>query len=88
MSPENDGPRDLSVSERLVRVTVSIVVMVPVTVFVGYGGWMALSLTATLGVYDPETGDGDLLRHRLFEWPERNREVMRTNGRTELPLRP
>lgn len=85
---EKQDTEDLAFSERLVRVSVSIVVLVPVTVFLGYGGWLVLSLTAALGVYDPETEDGDLLRERLFEWPDRNREVMRTDGRTELPLKP
>lgn len=73
---------------RLGRVVVSIVVMVPITVFLGYGGWLVLSVTATLAGYDPETGDGEALRDRLVTWPERNREVMRTDGRVPLPLRP
>ncbi|MFC7057540.1 hypothetical protein [Halovenus salina] len=83
-----EGNKELGVAERFVRVSVSIVVMVPVTVFVGYGGWLVLTLTAVLGLYDPETEDGDVLRERLFEWPDRNREVMRTDGYEPLPLRP
>lgn len=83
-----EGTEELGVAERFVRVSVSIVVMVPVTVFVGYGGWLVLTLTAVLGLYDPETEDGDVLRERLFEWPDRNREVMRTDGHEPLPLRP
>lgn len=74
--------------ERLGKVLVSIIVLVPVTVCLGYGGWVVLSLTATLVGYDPETGDGDPLRERLATWPDRNREVMRTNGNAALPLRP
>lgn len=60
----------------------------PVTVFLGYGGWIVLSITAALFGYDPETDDGGPLRDRLVAWPDRNREVMRTDGRVPLPLRP
>ncbi|WP_226479318.1 hypothetical protein [Natrinema amylolyticum] len=74
--------------ERVVKAVVSIVVLVPVTVFLGYGGWIVLTLTATFGGYDPETDDGALLRNRLLAWPDRNRAVMRTDGRAELPLKP
>lgn len=73
---------------RLARVTISIVVLVPVTVFLGYGGGLVLTVSAKLGGPDPETGDGDPLRQRLLAWPDRNREVMRTDGDAELPLRP
>jgi len=73
---------------RILRVIVSIVVLVPVSVFLGYGGWLVLTVLAQLGGPDPTTDDGDLLRERLFEWPDRNREVMRTDGKTPLPLRP
>jgi len=85
---EDQDSSDLTFTDRLVRVVVSIVVLVPVTVFLGYGGWLVLTLTATVAGYDPVTADGDLLRERLFAWPDRNREVMRTDGRAELPLRP
>ncbi|SDJ42538.1 hypothetical protein SAMN05216226_103144 [Halovenus aranensis] len=87
MSTELDE-EELGAAERFVRLSVSIVVMVPVTVFVGYGGWSVLTITAVLGLWDPETEDGDHLRERLFEWPDRNREVMRTDGHAPLPLRP
>lgn len=73
---------------RVVRVVVSIVVLVPVTVFLGYGGWLVLTIVSAVGVYEPENENGDELRDRLAAWPERNREVMRTDGRVELPLRP
>lgn len=73
---------------RAARVAVSIVLLVPITVFLGYGGWIVLTISAALGGPDPVTGEGELLRHRLFEWPERNREVMRTDGTAELPWRP
>lgn len=66
---------------RIVRVVVSAVVLVPVTVFVGYGGCLVLTVIAKLGGPDPTTDDGDLLRERLFDWPDRNRDVMRTDGR-------
>lgn len=85
---EEPEPSEGSFVERLVKVVVSIVVLVPVTVFLGYGGWVVLTLTAKVAGYDPETEDGDRLRERLFAWPERNREVMRTDGRADLPLRP
>ncbi|ELZ14316.1 hypothetical protein C479_00370 [Halovivax asiaticus JCM 14624] len=75
-------------STRLYRVVVSIVLLVPLTVFLGYGGWIVLTITATLLGYDPATDDGDRLRDRLAHWPEQNREVMRTDGRVALPWRP
>lgn len=87
-APEAGESADGSFLDRLVKVGVSIVVLVPVTVFLGYGGWLVLTVTAALGGPDPETDGGELLRHRLAAWPDRNREVMRTNGRAELPLRP
>lgn len=85
---EKSSSTDDSFLQRLVKVAISIVVLVPVTVFIGYGGWMVLTITATLGLYNPDAGDGEPLRERLFEWPERNREVMRTNGNADLPLKP
>ncbi|MFC7072009.1 hypothetical protein ACFQJ7_03860 [Halovenus rubra] len=88
MGEENQNTSDEAFIERFVRLSVSIVVMVPLTVVVGYGGWLLLSITATLGLYDPETETGELLRKRLAEWPDRNREVMRTDGVAELPLKP
>lgn len=75
-------------SKRTLRVVISIVVLSAVTVVFGYGGWIALTLTANTVGYDPRTDDGDPLRERLRVWPDRNREVMRTNGREPLPLRP
>lgn len=73
---------------RLYRVVVSIVVLTGVTVVAGFAGWILLSISAQLVGYDPKTVDGDLLRHRLAEWPDRNRAVMRTNGREPLPWKP
>lgn len=73
---------------RLVRVVVSVVVLTGVTVVLGYGGWIVLTLAARIGGYDPKTDEGELLRDRLLEWPDRNREVIRSNGRADLPLRP
>ncbi|WP_126664469.1 hypothetical protein [Haloterrigena salifodinae] len=87
-APDSHTTADPSFRERLVRVAVSIVVLAPVTVFLGYGGWIVLAVTATLVGYDPETETGEPLRERLLAWPERNRAVMRTNGRAELPVRP
>lgn len=69
---------------RLLRVVVSITVLTAVTIVVGYGGWLVLTLTG----YDPEPADGEPLRDRLVRWPERNRAVLRSNGRTSLPLSP
>ncbi|ELY94629.1 hypothetical protein C483_02820 [Natrialba hulunbeirensis JCM 10989] len=77
-----------SFRERAIRVVISIVVLVPVTVFLGYGGWIVLTLTASVGLYDPKTDDGEPLRHRLAAWPDRNRDVMRTDGKEPLPLKP
>lgn len=79
---------DVPFRTRLVRVVVSVVVLTAVTVVLGYGGWIVLTLTARIGGYDPKTDEGELLRDRLLEWPDRNREVMRSNGRADLPLRP
>jgi hypothetical protein len=73
---------------RLVRVLISVVVLTGVAVLFGYGGWIVLTLTATIAGYDPETEEGDLLRDRLLDWPERNRDVMRSNGRKPLQLWP
>jgi len=87
MTNTEEATEDVPFRTRLVRVTVSIVVLTGVTVVLGYGGWLVLSITARLG-YDPETADGTPLRHRLAAWPDRNREVMRSNGHAELPLRP
>jgi len=83
----SDGPAD-RFGTRFVRVIVSIVVLTGVTVVVGIGGWFVLTITARVAGYDPETADGDPLRERLLAWPDRNREVMRTNGREALPVRP
>lgn len=85
---EIQEPSDVPFSKRLGRILVSIIVLTGVTVVVGYGGWSILTLTAKLWGYDPETADGDRLRNRLLSWSDRNREVMRTNGRTPLPLKP
>lgn len=81
-------PPDVSRSRRLWRVGVSIIVLTPVTVLLGYGGRLVLTLMTLLGLYQPEPTDGDPLRERLVAWPDRNREVMRTDGRVTLPLRP
>lgn len=85
---DETAPDDVALSVRVWRVVLSIVVMTWVCVVVGYGGWAVLSLSAKLGGPDPETSDGDLLRERLLSWPDRNREVMRTNGHREVPWRP
>lgn len=87
-APDSRDSSEPSTIERLVKVIVSVVVLTPLTVFLGYGGWLVLTVTATVGGYDPRTEDDDLLRERLLAWPDRNREVMRTNGRAELPLQP
>lgn len=87
-TPDSEPSTDPSFTERLVKVVVSIVVIVPVSVVLGYGGWIVLTATAVVAGYDPETETGESLRERLLAWPERNREVMRTNGRAELPLKP
>lgn len=86
----SDGPDtpDTRLTDRLRNVAVSVVLLVPVTVVLGYGGWAVLTLTARLAGYDPETADGDPLRDRLLAWPDRNRDVMRTNGRVDPPLKP
>jgi hypothetical protein len=73
---------------RLLELVVSISVLTLVSVVVGYGGGLLLYVSAALGGPDPETEDGDLLRDRLLDWPDRNREFMRNNGYGELPLRP
>lgn len=74
--------------ERYLRMIVSVGVLSGVTVVLGYGGWIVLTLTAKLGGYDPRTEDEDLLRERFRAWPDRNREVMRTNGKRPLRLKP
>lgn len=79
---------DSTQQKRFLRVIVSVVVLSGVTVVLGYGGWFVLTLTAKLVGYDPRTEDGYRLRERLRAWPHRNREVMRTNGKRPLPLKP
>ncbi len=82
------SPETKPFGRRLLELAVSICVLTLVSVVVGYGGGLLLYLSAALGGPDPETADGDLLRDRLLDWPERNREFMRANGYGELPLRP
>lgn len=88
--PENGRLNETTPSfkTRLVRVLISVVFLTGVTVVLGYGGWIILTMTANITGFDPETEEGDLLRDRLLDWPERNREVMRSNGRKPLPVRP
>jgi hypothetical protein len=88
MTDEKPDAPDTRFTDRLANVAVSVVVLAPVTVVLGYGGWAVLTLTARIAGYDPETADGDLLRDRLLAWPDRNRDVMRTNGRADPPLKP
>lgn len=84
------GPEDgdKPTLERAVQVIVSIVVMTGLTVVVGYGGGLLLWVSAKLGGPDPKTEDGDLLRDRLLDWPQRNRKFMRSNGEGEFPWPP
>lgn len=86
-SSPTDDPAS-STGHRLARVVVSITVLSGVTVLLGYGGGLLLWASANLGGPDPTLEDGDLLRDRLLDWPDRNREFMRSNGHGELPLRP
>lgn len=79
---------DPSIAVRAARATVSVAVVTGVSAILGYGGGLVLAVAAWLGGPDPRTADGDLLRDRLLDWPERNREFMRQNGRGELPLLP
>ena len=89
MTPDQEpAAPDPPLHRRVTNVVVSIVVLAPVTVVLGYGGWTVLSLTARLAGYDPEASAGDRLRDRLLAWPDRNRDVMRTNGGAPLPLKP
>lgn len=86
MPQRSDGKTDVPLQTRLLRVIVSVVILTGVTIVVGYGGWIVLSVTASIANYDPRTKQGDLLRNRLAEWPDRNRDVMRSNGREPLPM--
>jgi len=88
--PQQSDPENTAepIETRLVRLFISVGILTFITVVFGYVGWIVLSLTAKCVGYDPQTADGDLLRNRLVNWPERNREVMRSNGRKPLPLRP
>lgn len=85
---DKDAEDAESAVPRFGKLTVSIAVLTFVTVVIGYGGWVLLTISAKLGGPDPETADGDLLRERLLAWPERNREFMRNNGHGDLPLKP
>lgn len=73
---------------RATDVVVATTVLVPLGVFVGNLGGLALWLSASVGGPDPTTDDGDLLRDRLVSWSGRNRAFLRENGRGELPLLP
>lgn len=83
---EEPTPGGLSTSRRLGKVLVSVLIFVPITVLIGYGGGVILTLAAQVG-YNPTTTDGSLLRTRLLAWPGRNRAVLRTNGKAELPIK-
>lgn len=85
---EHADPPDKPFGKRLLQLIVSITVLTLVTVVVGYGGGLLLFVSAKLGGPDPETEDGDLLRDRLLDWPDRNREFMRNNGHGEFPWPP
>lgn len=83
--------RDLSeksVGKRVVQLLVSISVLTFVSVVIGYGGGLLLTISAGLGGPDPLTADGEPLRERLLEWPQRNREFMKANGKREFPWPP
>lgn len=88
--PQQSDPANTAepMKTRLVRILISVSILTGMTVIFWYGGWIVLSLTAKTVGYDPQTAEGDYLRNRLVNWPERNKEVMRSNGRKPLPLRP
>lgn len=86
VDPSTDD--DPSFVTRLFRVVVSVVILTLLTVILGYGGWLVLSVYVWLGGAEPMTDDGDRLRPRLVEWPDRNRDVMRSDGRRPLPWTP
>jgi hypothetical protein len=73
---------------RLVQLVVSITVLTFLSVVVGYLGGFVLTIVASLGGPDPTTEDGDPLRERLLDWPQRNREFMKRNGHGEFPWPP
>lgn len=73
---------------RVPEVIVSATVLTAVTILLGSIGGLGLTVLATLGGPDPKTNDGELLRHRLLGWVQRNRNFMRNNGRGKLPLTP
>ena len=70
---------DVQFRKHLGRVLVSVVVLSGVTVVVGYGHWVILTLKA----HEPETTDGDTLRERLhmreqlqgIDWAKPSRAV-------------
>ena len=80
MTSADTGP-EKPLGKRILQLIVSIVVLTGVSVVVGYGGGLLLAISAWLGRPDPRTTDGDPLRDRLLDWPDRNREFMRWNGR-------
>lgn len=82
----DDGEKPLL--KRALQLVVSICLMTGVTVILGYGGGLLLTILAALGGPNPETEDGDLLKDRLLAWPERNREFMKNNGKGNLPWTP
>lgn len=84
----DSGDSDKPVFKRVAQLLASICVMTGVTVVLGYGGGLLLAVSAKLGGPDPETADGDPLRDRLLDWPQRNREFMKNNGEGEFPWQP
>jgi hypothetical protein len=87
----SSGPAETGEKSGVVRVAeivVSVTVLTGVTVVLGSIGGIVLTVVATLGGPDPKTTDDELLRHRLLDWIQRNRDFMRNNGRGTLPLTP
>ncbi len=85
-TPPKNGEKPLL--KRALQLIVSICLMTAVTVILGYGGGLLLTIIAGAGGPNPRTEDGDPLKDRLLDWPDKNREFMKSNGEGELPWMP
>lgn len=80
-------PEEKSTRARQAELLVAVTVLTFLTGLAGLVGVM-LWIVARLGGPDPTTADGELLRTRLLNWSDRNKEFMKQNGAGEIPLEP
>lgn len=84
----NGDVTEKPLGKRIVQLVVSITILTFVSVVIGYGGGLLLTISASLGGPDPHTEDGEPLRDGLLTWPQRNREFMKSNAKGRFPWPP